>query len=84
MIPGPTCLTRVFGVVKPMGHHIEKTRRIALDAPLVVGIFLAQGTLALNVVGMLLPVTLAQLTLLLPCSLVPDELQVVLELLTQP
>ena len=84
MIACPACLKRVFRVVQPIRQHVEETRRVALHAPLVIGIFLAQRTLRLDVLLVLRPVLLAQLTLLLPRTLVPDELQVVLELLAQP
>ena len=84
MIASPSCLRGVFRVIEAIGHHVEETRRIALHAPFIVGIFLAQRTNALDMLLMHGPVPLAQFTLLLPGTLVPDELQVVLERLSQP
>ena len=84
MIACPSCLRGVFRVVQAIGQHVEETRCIAFHAPFIVRIFLSQRTLRLNVLLVLCPVSLAQFTLFLPGPLVPDELQVVLELLTQP
>ena len=77
VIASPTCLTGILRIVQAVGHHIKETGCVALDAPFVIGVFFAQGTLALNMVPMLLPVALAQFTLLLPGAFVPDELQIV-------
>ena len=75
---------RVFGVVQPVWHHIQKTWCVALNAPLVSRILAAKSPLALNVVLMLLPVAFAQLALLLPGALIPHKQQVIGKLLSQP
>ena len=84
MIARPAALTGVLGVVQSVGHHVEEARCVALYAPFIRGIFLAQRALALNHVLMLLPVALAQFALLLPRALIPYKLQDVLKILSQP
>ena len=80
----PSGLPRVLGVVQTVGHDEEHARRVALHTPFVGGVFLPQGTASLYAVLVLLPVLLAEFALFLPCALVPDELQVVSEVLAQP
>ena len=84
VIASPTGLIRVFGIIQTIWHHVQETWGVAFHAPLIVRIFLAQRTFALNVAGMLLPMLLSQFTLFLPGAFIPNELQIVLKQLPQP
>ena len=84
MVACPPCLLWVVGVGQSVGHCIEETGRVAFYAPLVGGICLSECPTALYQLFVLLPGTLAQFALLLPCTFIPNEPEVVGKLATQP
>ena len=84
VIAAPVHLRRVFWIAETIRHHIEERRCITFHSPFVFRIFGTQSTFSLNILLVFFPILLTQVALQLPRSLIPNEFQVILKLLTQP